>query len=361
MLHSRERGDALEPTRMVYRVGICTEVSHDCGASHGDIGSHLEHNREAYMAYSAWPLLAVVPLLLGTSACASGPPDFALDAGVSSNGTDPAAQTPPAAAGASISVGFASTPPPGEYRFVRLHESGRADIKEVLTVNGPGPWLTYEGVVSVPSTTARALVQAADLARLTTAPPSVPGAPCVLALASATALVWRGCAEEALARRVMADVPALTPAAQGAPCSRPLCEVRLVRSAPARPHERYGQVAQDIVIDASGGFSCAIASPDRRETSNVLRVVRGRVRAADAGALFDWLSAAIPGPAGPRAADDGLAASGVVARGPGGAWTRVAAPQASATWTRWARIAARLPPACRLPDLLTSSADERPR
>ena len=162
--------------------------------------------------------------------------------------------------------------------------------------------MTYEGVVSLPPATARAIVLAADPVRLSTAPPPVSGAPCVLGLASATALVWRGCADAALARRVMANVPPLTPAALGSPCSRPVCDVRLVRSAPARRHERYGQIAQDIVINASGAFSCATASPDRRETPNVLRVVSGRVRAADAGALFDWLAAGLHRPAGPRAA-----------------------------------------------------------
>ena len=181
----------------------------------------------------------------------------------------------------------------------------------------------------------------------------------MLGLASATAFVWRGCADAGLARRVMADVPELTPAALGPSCSKSLCEVRLVRSVAAGQHERYGQIAQDIVLNASGAFSCATASPDRRQTPNVLGVVRGRVRAADAGALFDWLAAGLHGPVGPRAPDDGLAASGVVARGSGGVWTRVATPQATVMWMRWAHIATRLPPACRLPpaDMLRSSAD----
>ena len=68
-------------------------------------------------------------------------------------------------------------------------------------------------------------------------------------LASGTGVVWQGCADGALARRVLADVPRLTPAALGIPCTTPVCEVRLVRSAPAGPHERYGRVAQDIVIE----------------------------------------------------------------------------------------------------------------
>ena len=309
------------------------------------------------MAHSASTVVAVAVLLLGMTACSSGPPDFALDTPSSTGATD--AQKLQSEAGASIYVGFASTPPPGDYRFVRLHESGRAEIREVLTVNGPGPWLTYEGVASVPSATARAIVQAADPARLSTAPSPVSGAPCVLGLASTTAIAWRGCADEALARRVMATVPPLTPAALGSLCPRPICDVRLVRSAPARRHERYGRIAQDIVINASGAFSCATASPDRGETPIVLHVISGRVRAADAGALFDWLAAGLHGPAGPRVPDDGLAASGVVVRGSGGVWTRVATPQATAMWMRWAHIARRLPPACRLPQahLLTSSAD----
>jgi hypothetical protein len=306
----------------------------------------------------AWNVVTLSALLLGMSACTSSPPDFALEAPSSSGGTDTATQMLPPAAGASIYVGFASTPPPGNYRFVRLHESGRAESREVQTVNGPGPWLTYEGVVSVPPATARAIVEAADPARLSTSPPPASGAPCVLGLASTTALEWRGCADSPLAVRVMAEVPALTSAALGARCSRPVCEVRLVRSGPARGHERYGSVAQDIVINASGAFSCATASTERGEAPNVLRVLSGRVRAADAGGLFDWFAAGLDGPAGPRALDDGLAASGVVARGPGGAWTRVASPQATAMWMRWAHIATRLPPACRLPpDGLRSSAD----
>ena len=125
----------------------------------------------------------------------------------------------PSATGASIHVGFASTPPPGDYRFVRLHESGRAEIREVLTVNGPGPWLTYEGVVSVPPATARAILRTADPTHVTNAPPPLLGAPCVLGLASGTGVVWQGCADGALARRVLADVPRLTPAALGIPCT----------------------------------------------------------------------------------------------------------------------------------------------
>ena len=73
--------------------------------------------------------VAAAALLLGMTACTSGPPDFALDAPSSTEGTDAAAQKFPSAGGASIYVGFASTPPPGDYRFVRLHESGRAEIE----------------------------------------------------------------------------------------------------------------------------------------------------------------------------------------------------------------------------------------
>jgi hypothetical protein len=321
------------------------------------MASPLGQNRKGPMAPLACTGITVAALVTGMSACTSGPPDFAVEAPAPSEGTDTAAQMLPSVPGASIYVGFTSTPPPGDYRFVRLHESGRAEIREVSTVNGPGPWLTYEGVVSVPPATARPLVQAADPVRLRAGPPPVPGAPCVLGLASTTALVWQGCADAALARRVLANVPPLTPGALVSPCSRPLCEVRLVRGAPARQHERYGRIAQDIVFDASGAFSCAAASPDRR-TTNVLQVVRGRVRSADAGPLFDWLAAAIAWPGGTRAPDDGLGASGVVARGAGGVWTRIPTPQATSTWTRWARIATRLPPACRLPaDGVTSSAD----
>ena len=309
------------------------------------------------MARSAWTIVTASALLVGVSACTSRAPDFAIAFESSADGVRTSAETFRPGTGASIYVGFASTPPPGDYRFVRVREDGRADVREVLTVNGPGPWLTYEGVVSVPPATARAMIQATDGSRLSTAPP-VSGAPCVLSLASTTAPVWQGCADAALARRVISEVPSLMPAALGPSCSRPICEVRLVRSAPAKGHERYGQVAQDIVIDASGAISCAAASQVRSDTPSVLRVVRGRVRAADAGALFDWLTDAIPGPEGPRAADDGLAASGVVARGPGGVWTRVATPKADSIWARWGQIATRLPPACRLPpDGLTSSVD----
>ena len=187
----------------------------------------------------AWTVVTISALLLGMSACTSGPPDFALEAPSSSGGTDTGAQMLPPAAGASIYVGFASTPPPGDYRFVRLHESGRAEIREVLTVNGPGPWLTYEGVVSVPLATARAIVEAADPARLSTAPPHPSEAPCVLGLTSTTALVWRGCADSALALRVMAEVPALTPAALGVS----LLEVR-VRG--ATRSERPGEGARAL-------------------------------------------------------------------------------------------------------------------
>jgi len=309
------------------------------------------------MARSAWTIVTASALLIGVSACTSRAPDFAIDFQSSSDGAEASAETFRSGTGASIYVFFASTPPPGAYRFVRLREDGRVDVREVLTVDGPGPWLTYEGVVSVPPATARAIVQATDASRLSSAPPPGSGSPCVLGLASTTALVWKGCADAALARRVLTEVPPLTPAALGTPCSRRLCEVRLVRSTATRGHERYGQVAQDIVINAGGAISCAAIPQDRSGAPNVLHVVRGRVRDADAGALFDWLAGAIPETAGPRAADDGLGGSGVVARGPGGVWTRVATPQATATGSRWGRIATRLPPACRLPqDWLTSSA-----
>jgi hypothetical protein len=285
------------------------------------------------------------------SACASGPPTFVVES--SDAPADAATRAEPSTPVASIAVGFVSMPPPGVYRSVRLHEDGRAETREVLAVNGPGPWVTYEGVVRIAPATARALVQRAD------APPAAPAAtdaPCVLARASGGAIAWQGCADSALAERVLAEVVPVTPAHVAPSCSRPVCQLRLVLAVPPRRHERYGRIRHDVVIDASGAFACATPSSDPREAINVLRVVGGRIASRDAGAVFEWLTAGVDDVPAVPAPADGLAASGVVVRGRSGPWSRPTTTQATAIVERWAQIAPRLAPAClRTPDALTSA------
>ena len=45
--------------------------------------------------------------------------------------------------------GYPSTPPPGQYRFVRVYDNGRVESREVHAVNRTGPWLTYEGEAQI--------------------------------------------------------------------------------------------------------------------------------------------------------------------------------------------------------------------
>ena len=70
------------------------------------------------MARSAWTIVTIVTasaLLIGVSACTSRAPDFAIDFQSSSDGAEASAETFRSGTGASIYVGFASTPPPGAY------------------------------------------------------------------------------------------------------------------------------------------------------------------------------------------------------------------------------------------------------
>jgi hypothetical protein len=295
-------------------------------------------------------------LLTGAAACVSGPPDFSVER--SDRATGATAFAPPATTMASIDVGVPTTPPPGEYRVVRLYEDGRAEVQEVFAVNGPGPWLTYEGVVEIAPGAAREMLQAADAVRRAPSATGEAGAPCILAQASTTG-VWQGCVDSALARRVLSAVPRLAPSEQAPRCAGQVCEVRFVRATPAEARQRYGRIIRDIVFDASGAFSCATApgppkpggeggSPDDDDSSNVLRVVRGQVRRADTSALFAWLTAGMQDTkARGRTTANALAASGVLVRGDGADWTALATTKATVLTMRWARIAVRLPPACR--------------
>jgi hypothetical protein len=305
----------------------------------------------------AWTTAVTAGLLAGAAACASGPPDFSVER--ADRDANTAAVASPSRTMASIDVGVPASPPPGDYRVVRLYEDGRAEVQEVFTVNGPGPWLTYEGVVEIAPGAAREILQAADAVRRAPSTPPEAGAPCILAQASTTGS-WQGCADSALARRVLSAVPRLAPAEQAPRCAGQVCEVRFVRATRGEARHRYGRITGDIVFDASGAFSCATAPrppkprgeggspPDDDGSSNVLRVERGQVRRADASALFAWLTAGIHGTKarGPTTSH-ALAASGVLVRGDGADWTALATTQATVVTMRWARMAVRLPPACR--------------
>jgi hypothetical protein len=283
------------------------------------------------------PVNSSIPtlLLVTLAACSSGPPDFSLES----------AAVPIRREGSrSISIGSLATPPPGDYRFVRMDADGVGEVRELQAVNGPGPWLEYVGRVAVPASVAREAFATIDAAP----PASAPGdnrAPCVLAFESAPGQSWQGCAYPGLAERVLSQVPRLTAPGTSPDCRRPACQVRLLTEVPAFRHELTGRILQDIVLDHNGTFWCASAETEQRSQANTLRVERGAISPSNAGPVFEWLTAG----AGRAAARDQSSRTpeSVMTRGRGADWGPLSRSDADAVRRRWQRLADRLPVQCR--------------
>jgi hypothetical protein len=275
-------------------------------------------------------------VLIWFAACSSGPPDFSLE----SERAAPVRQE----GSRSFSVGSLATPPPGDYRFLRMHADGVVEVRELLTFNGPGPWLAYLGRALVPASVARDALATIDA----TSPASAPGndrAPCVLAFDTATGGEWQGCAYPRLAERVLAQVPRLTPPEMSLECPRRVCQIRLLREVPALRHERTGGILHDIVLDQTGTFWCASAQTGQRDQANTLRVERGAISHRDASRVFEWLTMGV----GPTVAPDPSSPSGeaVMVRGRDHDWAPLRRSEADAIRARWQRLADRLPAQCR--------------
>lgn len=310
--------------------------------------------------------IVLTTCVLAVASCASAPPKFAIEPAA------PAFRS--VAPSRSLYVGPRLTPPGSVYRFARVYESGRVEVKELTAVNGPGPWLAYEGEVDIPAPVARDLLAAADAAvkavagradatttTTTAATTSDDTRPCILALGSSPGPDWQGCADQDLAARVLSTVPRLDPSSTDSEseakfksgCQGRVCRIRLTFAAPTPTgrHDQFGEIVRDIALDASGAFWCAAPAPDGRLAPNTLRVTRGRIRDADAASLFEWLL----GDAAREAVDSGAASpsspatieAGVRMLSAGSAWTTASPAQAASLTARWTRIADRLPTACR--------------
>ena len=270
-------------------------------------------------------------LLVTFAACSSRPPDFSIEG-------QPA--TVRREGSRSMSVGSLATPPPGDYRFIRLEADGVVEVRELQTFNGPGPWLEYVGRVAVPASIVREAFATIDAAPPATAP-SDNRVPCVLAFESAAGQSWQGCAYPGLAERVLSQVPRLTPPDTSPDCQRPACQVRLLQEVPAIRHERTGRVLQDIVLDRNGAFWCASAETEQRSQANTLRVERGAI--SPGSTVFEWLTAGAGRAADPSAQNP----DGVMMRGGGADWGSLSRSDADGVRRRWRQLAERLPAPCR--------------
>lgn len=124
------------------------------------VSSEMENRRESCAMRRARSI-AVAGLAGWMTACAGAPPPFAIELDDAAR-AEPGPGASPAAP--SIYVGPRATPPPGEYRSARVFEDGRVDAREVFAVDGPGPWLTYEGRTAIAPEMARDALRAAEAA-----------------------------------------------------------------------------------------------------------------------------------------------------------------------------------------------------
>ena len=258
-------------------------------------------------------------LLVTFAACSSSPPEFSVEG-------QPA--TVRREGSRSMSVGSLATPPPGDYRFIRLEADGVVEVRELQTFNGPGPWLEYVGRVTVPASIVREAFATIDAAPPATAP-------------SDNRVPWQGCAYPGLAERVLSQVPRLTPPDTSPDCQRPACQIRLLQEVPAIRHERTGRVLQDIVLDRNGAFWCASAETEQRSQTNTLRVERGAI--SPGSTVFEWLTAGARRGADPSAQNP----DGVMMRGGVADWGSLSRSDADAVRRRWRQLAERLPAPCR--------------
>jgi hypothetical protein len=273
--------------------------------------------------------------LVALAACTGGPPHFRVE---------PSAAGIPERDAGWLSVGSLSTPPPGDYRFARLNADGTGEARELFTSSGPGRWLSFTGRVRVDPTT----VQAALAAAVRPGPMADDRqAPCVLAVHSAAA-EWEGCAHPAIAASLLAVVPRLTRPDVAPTCNLPVCQIRIVREVKPVRHEQYGELRQEMVLDATGVFWCAAGDGRPAGRTATLRVERGRIPEADAAQVFRWVlgtrNQAVPGIAG---ASSGSAADAVLVRRRDADWAGLPDQAAQRVRARWRRLASGLPRECR--------------
>jgi hypothetical protein len=272
--------------------------------------------------------------LIALAACTGGPPAFQIDARTATGAVR---------SSESLSIGHASTPPPGEYRFARLYADGTVDARELFTSNGPGPWLSLTGHGEVPASAVR---EAFGTAAAPASTPEDPRAPCVLAVDSA-ASKWQGCAHPTLAARLLAMVPRLTMPDVAANCDLSVCQVRLLRETPPPRHERYGDVRQDRVLDNTGAVWCAVRDAQAGRQIATLRVERVRISEADAPHVLSWVVGVVQSDKPPDRSSPDPDRDRVMVRGRGGEWRQFAESQANGIRARWDQIAARLREECR--------------
>ena len=284
---------------------------------------------------------ATAILLLASALCSCGsrPPAFSVEPAC--RGVLPSAQS------RSMQVGSTATPPPGSYRSARVYSNGCVELNELVTYNGPGPWITYQGTTCIPEIRATNFFTLLD-----NTPPGFPPddklQPCILAVDTAKGGHWEGCAYASLASQLLAEVPPLTPPAVASHCQGSACQIRILQEAAPRSHERYGEIIQDVMLDADGSFWCAKRDQEQTDNPNILHVDRGHIAKPDALPVFTWLI----GDAGQRVTiPRGAVVSDklidrIQLRADSSDWVPVNDIAAAATSNRWRQIAPKLPPAC---------------
>src|SRR5262245_54058631 len=83
------------------------------------------------------PSLRVIIVAVGIAGCSTSPPPFTIEPACSSS--------VPGKAVRSRRFETAAAPPPGISRIARIDETGNVELTETVSVNGPGPWLSYVG------------------------------------------------------------------------------------------------------------------------------------------------------------------------------------------------------------------------
>jgi hypothetical protein len=271
--------------------------------------------------------------LTALSACAARPPQFAIEP----EPFHPLRDRP------VLAIGAASTPPPGVYRFARFDADGTAEVRELHTVNGPGPWLAYVGQVAIAPGAVGGALSDIERAGRTGSPPVEEGTACVRAFRLESGEVWEGCGYPGIAARLLARVPSIAPPDPAPGCPAPLCQVRMLQERPAGRHEQQGLTEYDVVLDAAGRYWCARREPSADATAVTLRVHQGRILSDDVPALLRWIvpdtsaSDAAATPASPH----------VLIRGAESSWHAIAEPGGSRALARWRRLRSRLPDVCR--------------
>ena len=71
----------------------------------------------------------------------------------------------------------------------------------------------------------------------------------------------------------LSDLPNIDPN-----CAERVCQIRFTRAAQHDPHDLYGEIMQDVVLDANGSFWCAQRAGRQSDQPNTLQVVQGRLR-----------------------------------------------------------------------------------